>query len=1679
MSSVIYGVNKAPAWLKAGLEKLETEKKALKRVFVANNGLSAIKFINSMKEFSYQFLGKNIFEFYGMATLEDVEGGYEYCKKLDDFEIVESGPSSTNFGNVDLIKKIALRFDCGCLWPGWGHASENPRLPEALEGTNIVFLGPSFRAMWLLGSKVPSMIMSQGLRIRTPSYFIDDNLYLACKRIINGMFSENLCLKEIEELMKVPIDPQHIKKRLKELKLPILIKMNQSGGGRGIQKISSEEDLNHGIEKAGLGSPFLAVECMEDVRHVEMQVISDRNNNVLVLDGRDCTTQRRYQKVIETSISEIDLGAVRRMKRDAKRLAIEARYTGLATVEFLFNVRTQKYYFLEVNTRIQVEHTVTELLFDVNLPAIQYLLGIGFLISDIKKIFKIRKPSEYVMGVRLNAESSRLNFEPDTGKISVSYSGSRSCMGYFSVYNGRIHEYSETQFGHIFSRAKTRNKCVINLLYALDAISVKYIETPIKDIVAFMKTPQFLENRISTRTFESFVLELHCTKKMKAKRSHDILVISKEPHEKNDSKFSKSKNRNPNPVNKDHVHLLRKSEPNSLSKICFVDSDVNLLDLKDAIPIENTQDAPEPEAPQSLPPYIVVASVIAADKLFSLTKDKSISIRFLFQDLIYTFVAYLASPNNVILEASSSFINVYVSHILPSEVILKYKSTLILEFYKSATSYTVFYKGEKLVALMEFNTSYVLSPKQGKIVSFCCNEGDLVKKDERICEVESMKVTSHILAPFCGKIKFLKGIGCAVAPEEPVCVIESGKKVFKESEDKLPGFEDDGTLTLNLFKGFVIPQELWRVPRDAVLISTFMSSFLGSGGSSSFCYKIFEALEDFLSSSNIDIELAVKVTSNIYEIVLRESLDSGKLYKSIVQCLQSLEAGISSQILGATPATRKIGSGSIPINIQHIDTEYFDKKILLQEHGELIPRRPLFLYFNGERAKVDVHESVYLSPDFWTTLLANMKLKVLRTREEHRDSGDITQVFINIHGGRSTPKELLSSEVIRYVNSSLIDYLVIIHQEERYELCNMRGFLESKLIRGEKLVSYQANLRSIKNLSIQDIAFDKCEVVKERRFAKKNRTMYYKDFLDLVKIYFKERMVECRISEVSMDTMSLSQEKNIISGNKSYEDTKETKSSLEKVEYVYRGRTYKLSMCKTLINSIGIKGFVLNYQKKKVVMIFNDITYKNGSFSILEDIFFYLLTRYCRIRKVPRIFIASNSGARVGVCEDLIDKLELVESRGDCYMALKREHVSERKKDIQRFPKKENHLEKKTMLEPVSFAEKLGVEDVESNHKVFSIFGNTDSGPENLSFSALIAAETAKAQEEVFTLSYVTGMSVGVGAYLMELGGRVIQKRDSPILLTGFKVLNKLLQANIYTSNTEIGGFEVLGSNGVSDLEAYDEFHGISEIFWWLGFYFDSVSSRSSSKNSSRDRHGGSILWTRSRANISENLNEREILEAIMDGSTFKEYQSQWAPNVVVGRGYIQGSPLGIIFPEVDSKITQAPGEPGKEHVHTKWTRNVMFSETAEKISRAIDTFNKEKADILIMANWKGFSGSTESMLRGILQSGSQIIKSLIAFKQRAFVYLPPFGELRGGTYLIFDSKINSNIHIAAHPTAEVGIIQPEGLAEVKMKGFGDREFVKEFCRLHDNVYRMVQGGFIKDFVSIKDLREYIILHKP
>lgn len=464
---------------------------------------------------------------------------------------------------------------------------------------------------------------------------------------------------------------------------------------------------------------------------------------------------------------------------------------------------------------------------------------------------------------------------------------------------------------------------------------------------------------------------------------------------------------------------------------------------------------------------------------------------------------------------------------------------------------------------------------------------------------------------------------------------------------------------------------------------------------------------------------------------------------------------------------------------------------------------------------------------------------------------------------------------------------------------------------------------------------------------------------------------------------------------------------------------------------------------RDVIIIANDITVQAGSFGPQEDYLFDAASKLARAEGIPRVYIAANSGARIGLAEEVRACFQAAwkdpadPSKGFDYLYLSPE-------DYHRLVNMDPAYAATGASKSVN-ATKI-MEGAEERWRIKDIIGEKDGlGVECLAGSGLIAGETSKAYDEIFTLTYVMSRSVGIGAYLVRLGQRVIQKRtDAPIILTGMDALNSLLGRDVYQSNSQLGGIRVMYANGVSHQVVDDDLEGVNAILTWLAFVPNTNTSKLPIKESA-DPIGRHIDFMPSKVSY----NTREMLagrqeagdkwvSGFFDKDSFVETLAGWAKNVIVGRARLGGIPMGCIAVETVAvdKVTPAdPADPTTKELVVPMAAQVWFPDSSFKTAQAISDFNREKLPLMIFANWRGFSGGTRDMFDEILKFGSYIVDELVGYKQPVMVYIPRYAELRGGAWVVVDPNINSDVmEMFADTHASGGVLEAEGIVTVKYR---------------------------------------------
>lgn len=499
--------------------------KVITKVLIANNGIAAVKCMRSIRRWAYEvFRNERAIRFVVMVTPEDLKANAEYVKMADHYVPVPGGTNNNNYANVDLIVDTAIRMKVQGVWAGWGHASENPKLPEALTKANIAFMGPPHQAMWALGDKIASSIVAQTAQVPTLPW------------------SGSGLVADWHEGQEIRIPPDLYSKGLttdvnagieaaKRIGFPVMIKASEGGGGKGIRKCEREEDfpgMYKQVETEVPGSPIFIMKLATCARHLEVQLLADQYGNAIALFGRDCSIQRRHQKIIEEAPAIIaDEETFLEMESAAIRLAKMVGYVSAGTVEYLYDPHEKTFFFLELNPRLQVEHPVTEMVADVNLPACQVQIAMGLPLHRIKDIRLLygqsgygdnfidfnqgrARPWGHVIAARITSENPDEGFKPSSGTVSeLNFRSNKNVWGYFSVgASGGLHEFADSQFGHCFSWGEDREDARENLVIALKELSIRGdFRTTVEYLITLLETETFQQNTIDTGWLDKLIAE--------------------------------------------------------------------------------------------------------------------------------------------------------------------------------------------------------------------------------------------------------------------------------------------------------------------------------------------------------------------------------------------------------------------------------------------------------------------------------------------------------------------------------------------------------------------------------------------------------------------------------------------------------------------------------------------------------------------------------------------------------------------------------------------------------------------------------------------------------------------------------------------------------------------------------------------------------------------------------------------------------------------------------------------------------------------------------------------------------------------------------------------------------------------------------------------------------------------
>ena len=444
----------------------------IKKLLIANRGEIAVRVIRACRE-----LGVESVAVYSEADKESL-----HVQLADEAYCIGPKASKDSYLNFTNIISVAKLTGCDAIHPGYGFLAENADFAELCRECNIIFVGPSPEAIQQMGTK--DVARETMKRANVP--------------IVPG--SQGI-VESTEDAVSLAND----------IGYPVIIKATAGGGGKGIRVARTEQEMIKGINitqqeaMTAFGNPGVYIEkYIEDFRHVEIQVLADSYGHTIHLGERDCSIQRRLQKLLEETPSPALDGEVRaEMGEAAVKAAKAVDYTGAGTVEFIYDYRNRKFYFMEMNTRIQVEHPVTEMVTGVDLIKEQIKIASGERLNLKQEDVEF---NGWAIECRINAENPAKNFMPSAGKIKMYLPpggfGVRIDSAAYPGYT--IPPYYDSMIAKVITYGSSRKEAIDRMKRALGEFVVEGIHTTIPFHLKLLNHEKFVEGQFNTKFLEMY-----------------------------------------------------------------------------------------------------------------------------------------------------------------------------------------------------------------------------------------------------------------------------------------------------------------------------------------------------------------------------------------------------------------------------------------------------------------------------------------------------------------------------------------------------------------------------------------------------------------------------------------------------------------------------------------------------------------------------------------------------------------------------------------------------------------------------------------------------------------------------------------------------------------------------------------------------------------------------------------------------------------------------------------------------------------------------------------------------------------------------------------------------------------------------------------------------------------------
>jgi len=464
----------------------------MKKILIANRGEIACRIIDSCKKL----------KFHSIAVYSDVDKNSKHVRKANESIHIGGSKAQDSYLSSSKIIEAAKKVKADAIHPGYGFLAENDKFAQEVIDAGIVWIGPK-----------PNSIVSMGNKDIARDLALKSDLPI-CPGLNN---------KDLEN--------DDLEKKCNEIGFPILIKASAGGGGIGMQIVNDYNELVKSVEKTknlakkafGNSDVFLE-KFIKNARHIEIQVFGFGEKKAVHFYERDCSIQRRFQKIIEESPApKIDTEIINKMAESAVNFATNQKYEGAGTIEFIYDVDEKKFYFLEMNTRIQVEHPVTETITNSDLVEMQikFALNVDLDLTEQSKINR----SGHALECRLYAEDPSKNFLPSPGKISklkIPSTNSNNIRLDIGVDEGdEISFYYDPMIAKIISRGSNRDESINNMIKYLKEFEIHGINTNKSFLVSVLQNKNFEDANFNTKFIENNLTSI-------VKKKEEVLQLKKE-----------------------------------------------------------------------------------------------------------------------------------------------------------------------------------------------------------------------------------------------------------------------------------------------------------------------------------------------------------------------------------------------------------------------------------------------------------------------------------------------------------------------------------------------------------------------------------------------------------------------------------------------------------------------------------------------------------------------------------------------------------------------------------------------------------------------------------------------------------------------------------------------------------------------------------------------------------------------------------------------------------------------------------------------------------------------------------------------------------------------------------------------------------------------------------------------